>query len=79
MLEALDLSSVELVLCALAAAGGALVQGTIGFGYALVVVPTLLLFAPSTVPVTPLAVATPMVFVQAVAERRALDVGGFAP
>lgn len=78
MLEALDLSSVELVLCALAAAGGALVQGTIGFGYALVVVPTLLLFAPSTVPVTPLAVATPMVFVQAVAERRALDVGGFA-
>lgn len=78
MLEALDLSSLELVLCALAAAGGAVVQGTIGFGYALVVVPTLLLFAPSTVPVTPLAVATPMVFVQAVAERRALDVGGFA-
>ena len=78
MLEALDLSYIELALCALAAAAGAVVQGTIGFGYALVVVPTLLLFAPSTVPVTPLTVATPMVLVQAVAERRALDLGGFA-
>ena len=49
------------------------IQGAIGFGYALVVVPTLLLVAPAAVPVTPLAVATPMVIVQAVAERRALD------
>ena len=78
MLEALDLSYPELAICALAAAAGAVVQGTIGFGYALVIVPTLLLIAPSTVPVTPLTVATPMVLVQAVAERRALDVGGFA-
>jgi uncharacterized membrane protein YfcA len=78
VLEALDLTQPELALCALAAAAGAVVQGTIGFGYALVVVPTLLLLAPSTVPVTPLAVATPMVFVQAVAERRALDAAGFA-
>jgi uncharacterized protein len=38
----------------------------------------LLLVAPEAIPVTPLAVATPMVFVQAVAERRALDVAGFA-
>ena len=77
MFEALDISVVELVLCAIAACAGAVVQGTIGFGYALVVVPTLLLLAPAAVPVTPLTVATPMVFVQAVAERRALDRGGF--
>jgi uncharacterized protein len=78
VLEALDLSAVELALCAVAAAGGAVVQGAIGFGYALVVVPTLLLIAPEAVPVTPLTVATPMVVVQAIAERRALDVAGFA-
>jgi uncharacterized membrane protein YfcA len=77
MFEALDISAVELGLCALAACAGAVVQGTIGFGYALVIVPTLLLLAPAAVPVTPLTVATPMVFVQAVAERRALDRGGF--
>ena len=78
MFEALDLSTLELVLCALAAVAGAAVQGAIGFGYALVVVPALLLFAPAAVPVTPLTVATPMVFVQAFAERDALDRGGFA-
>jgi len=78
VLEALDLSTIELVLCALAAIAGAVVQGAIGFGYALVVVPTLLLVAPEAVPVTPLTVATPMVIVQAIAERRALDAGGFA-
>jgi uncharacterized protein len=76
--EALDLSIVELVLCGLAAIAGAAIQGAIGFGYALVVVPMLLLVAPEAVPVAPLAVATPMVFVQALAERRALDPPGFA-
>ena len=78
MLEALDLSTVEIALCGLAAVAGAVIQGAVGFGYALVVVPMLLLVAPETVPVTPLAVATPMVIVQAVAERRALDGAGFA-
>ena len=78
VLEALDLSTVELALCALAAIAGAVIQGAVGFGYALVVVPTLLLVAPEAVPVAPLAVATPMVIAQAIAERRALDVPGFA-
>ena len=77
MFEALDVSAAELALCAVAACAGAVVQGTIGFGYALVVVPALLLLAPAAVPVTPLTVATPMVFVQAAAERHALDRGGF--
>jgi uncharacterized membrane protein YfcA len=61
-----------------AAVIGAVVQGSIGFGYALVLVPTLLLVAPASIPVTPLAVAAPMVLVQAFAERRALDAPGFA-
>ena len=78
MLEALDVSLPELLLCLIAAAGGAAVQGAIGFGYALVVVPALLLVAPEAVPVTALTVATPMVLVQAFAERHALDRGGFA-
>jgi uncharacterized membrane protein YfcA len=78
LLDALHLSALEIGLCGVAAVFGAVVQGAIGFGYALVIVPTLLLVAPSTVPVTPLAVATPMVLFQAWAERRALDTGGFA-
>ena len=78
MLEAVDLSLLELLLCGVAAVVGAAVQGAIGFGYALVVVPALLLVAPDAVPVTPLTVATPMVLVQAFAERHALDRGGFA-
>jgi uncharacterized protein len=76
--EALDLTAIELALCGLAAIAGGAIQGAIGFGYALVVVPALLLFAPEAVPVAPLTVATPMVFVQAMAERRALDPPGFA-
>jgi uncharacterized membrane protein YfcA len=78
VLEALDVSLLGLLLCGAAAVAGAAVQGAIGFGYALVVVPALLLVAPEAVPVTPLTVATPMVFVQAFAERRGLDRGGFA-
>lgn len=65
-------------MCTVAAVAGAAVQGAVGFGYALVVVPTLLLVAPEAIPVTPLVVAMPMVIVQAVAERRGLDTGGFA-
>jgi uncharacterized membrane protein YfcA len=77
VLGALHLSALELGLCAVAAVAGAAVQGAIGFGYALVVVPALLLVAPSAVPVAPLVVATPMVIFQSFAERRALDVSGF--
>jgi uncharacterized protein len=72
-----DLSTLELALCGAAAIAGAVIQGAIGFGYALIVVPALLLFAPEAVPVTPLVVATPMVIVQAIVERRALDPQGF--
>lgn len=77
MLAALDLTATQLLVCSLAAVGGAIVQGAVGFGYAFVVVPTLLLVAPATVPVTPLVVAFPMVLVLAVVERRAFDRSGF--
>jgi len=78
MLAPLDLSLVDLVLCAAAAVGGAVVQGTIGFGYALVVVPTLLLVAPTAIPTAPLVVALPMVVALAVTDREHLDRAGFA-
>lgn len=77
MLAALDLSAAQLLVCSLAAVGGAIVQGAVGFGYAFVMVPTLLLVAPATVPVAPLVVAFPMVLVLALADRRALDRRGF--
>jgi len=73
----LDLSVAELVLCFVAAVGGAVVQGAVGFGYALLVVPALLFVAPGAVPTAPLVVALPMVLVLAVAERGGLDRGGF--
>lgn len=62
----------------MAAAGGAVVQGAIGFGYAFLVVPALLLVAPAAVPTAPLVVAMPMVLALAVAERGGLDRAGFA-
>ncbi len=41
------MSGPELVLVLLAAFGGTLVQGSVGFGFALLAVPALLLAAPS--------------------------------
>lgn len=77
MFGALDLSLVELAFCFAAAAGGAVVQGAVGFGYAMVVVPVLLLFAPAAVPTAPLVVALPMTVFLAFAGRRGLDRAGF--
>jgi uncharacterized membrane protein YfcA len=76
--DGLDLTTLELLLALGAGAAGAVVQGVLAFGYALVVVPALLLVAPETVPVTPLVVAFPMVLRLAFTERRGLDRGGFA-
>lgn len=78
MFGPLDLSAAELALCFVAAAGGAVVQRAVGFGYALLVVPALLFVAPAAVPTAPLVVAMPMVLVLAVVERGGLDGGGFA-
>ena len=74
----LELTVGAFALAACAAAAGAVVQGVIGFGYALVIVPALLFAAPSTVPATPLLLALPMVLWMAVRERTAIDRGGVA-
>ncbi len=66
-----------MVLLAAVAVGGA-IQGTIGFGFALVAVPVLALLRPGSVPVTPLFIALPMVVGMAVRERSHIDLRGFA-
>lgn len=78
MLAGLELSAAEVAFAVAAAGAGAVVQGLLAFGYALVVVPALLLVAPEAVPVAPLVVALPMVLVLAIGERAALDRRGFA-
>ena len=55
---------------------GAMVQGSIGFGFALVVVPALTLIRPEALPATVLLLALPLGATMAVRERRAIDVSG---
>ncbi|HSK86583.1 MAG TPA: sulfite exporter TauE/SafE family protein [Rubrobacter sp.] len=59
---------------AVAVAAGAVIQGSLGFGYALVAVPAMVLLLPWAVPVTPLFLALPM----SAREWRSIDLGGFA-
>lgn len=66
MFGALDLSWPELAVCCAAALGGGAVQAVLGFGYALLVVPALLVVAPGAVPAAALVVAMPMVVLLAV-------------
>ncbi len=70
------LSALELGLVALACFSGTVVQGAIGFGFALVTVPTLLLVEPAAVPVTALLLALPLTITLAFRERKALDLRG---
>ncbi|HEY6579884.1 MAG TPA: sulfite exporter TauE/SafE family protein [Rubrobacter sp.] len=60
-----------------AVAIGAIIQGSIGFGYALVAVPALVLLLPWSVPVAPLLLALPMTVLMSVREWRSIDFGGF--
>ncbi len=55
---------------------GAVVQGAISFGLALVVVPALTLFLPEALPATVLLLVMPLAVVRAVRERRVIDVPG---
>ena len=73
-----DLSVAALVGLAVASALGGLIQGAIGFGFALVAVPTLALIEPDAIPVTVMLMAVPMTIVMALRERAHVDVGGFA-
>ena len=66
-----------LAVLAVAVAVGAIVQGSIGFGYALLAVPTMALLVPWAVPVTPLLLALPMTVLMSAREWRSIDMGGF--
>lgn len=57
---------------------GAAVQGSVGFGFALVVVPVLTLVRPEALPATVLLLTIPMAMSMAVRERHAIDVTGLA-
>ena len=63
---------------AVAVAAGAVIQGSIGFGYALIAVPAMVLLLPWAVPVTPLFLALPMTLLMSAREWRSIDLGGFA-
>jgi uncharacterized membrane protein YfcA len=65
------------VILSFAVAIGAIIQGSIGFGYALVAVPALVLLLPWSVPVAPLLLALPMTVLMSVREWRSIDFGGF--
>lgn len=65
------------VILSLAVAVGAVIQGSIGFGYALVAVPAMVLLLPWAVPVTPLCLALPMTVLVGAREWRSIDLDGF--
>ena len=67
-----------ILLALLAVFAGAVVQGSIGFGFSLTAVPTLALLRPEAVPVTLLCLALPMTSFMAFNERRSLNVPAFA-
>jgi uncharacterized membrane protein YfcA len=69
--------AVTVVLALLAVAVGALIQGSIGFGYAFVAVPAMALLYTEAVPVTPLLLALPMTVLMSAREWRYIDVSGF--
>jgi len=67
---------VALLVCGLAVTLGALVQGVLGFGLALLAVPVLAWLAPQTVPVGILVAVMPLLVVSALRERAHLDLRG---
>lgn len=56
---------------------GAIIHGSIGFGFSLIVVPTMALIRPEAVPATLLMLALPMTAFMALRERRSVDMTGF--
>lgn len=69
---------VVLLVCGLAVVAGALVQGVLGFGLALLAVPVLAALAPEYVPVGVLVAVMPLVVVSALRERAHVDLRGIA-
>src|ERR671914_1149651 len=69
--------AVTVVLALVAVAVGAVIQGSIGFGYAFVAVPAMALLYTEAVPVTPLLLALPMTVLMSAREWKSIDVSGF--
>ncbi len=68
-----DLTALELAVTLVSVVAGALVQGTIGIGFGIVVVPVLALVAPAALPAVPLVIAMPLVALISYRERHAVD------
>ena len=73
----MELSTTELVIALVACVVGAVVQGSIGFGFGLVVIPVLVLTEPGSLPATMLILALPMTVWMAFRERASIDGRGF--
>jgi hypothetical protein len=78
LIDAIHLSAFELAVVSLAVAGGALVQGSVGFGSNLVAVPVLAVFNAEALPATLTLVVVPLVIAMAVREHHAVDRAGVA-
>lgn len=72
------LTTAELMFALTAAAAGALVHGSIGFGFSLVVAPAMVLTYPDAVPATILCLTLPLTASMAIREWRSIDLTGFA-
>ena len=68
----------EFLLLFVAVGLGAVVQGSVGFGFALVAVPVLTLVRPEVLPATVLLLMMPMATTMAVKDRREIDIPGLA-
>ena len=69
--------ALTVVLALVAVAVGAVIQGSIGFGYAFVAVPAMALLYTEAVPVTPLLLALPMTVLMSAREWKSIDISGF--
>jgi uncharacterized protein len=73
-----NLSAAVILALLVASAIGGIIQGAIGFGFALIAVPVLTFVEPAAIPVVVMVMAFPMTIVMALRERSHIDVPGFA-
>ena len=73
----MGLSGIELAIALAAVAAGAVVQGSIGFGFVLLAAPVVGLIEPRALPVTFLWLALPLSILMAIQERHHIDREGF--
>ena len=73
----MEMTGVELAICAVAVVAGGVVQGAIGFGLSLIAVPVIGIIDPGALPATMLILAIPFTAAMAFRERENIDVPGF--